>query len=67
MNLSFEIGTSHIYPTDNNEAVLEDVKYGLDARAQNDTNDTLPKDVKDGFEARTPNDDGNSMSNDISH
>ena len=37
LNLSFEIGTSHMYPTDTNESVLKGVKYGVDTRAQNDT------------------------------
>ena len=67
VNLSFEIGTSYIYPNDNNEAVLEDVKNGVDARVQNDMNETVLKDVKDGVEARASNDDGNGKSNDISH
>ena len=41
VNLSFEIGTSHVYPTDTNETVLEDVEDGVDARAQNDTKDIV--------------------------
>ena len=66
-NFSLEIGTYHIYPTDTNEALLKDVKDGVDTCAQNDTNKTVLEDVKDRVEARAPNDDGNGNSNDISH
>ena len=67
MNLSFKIGTSHIYLTDTNGTALEDVKDGVDARAQNDMNETLDKDVKDGVESRAMNDDINGKSHDICH
>ena len=67
VNLSFEIGTSHIYPNDKNEAVLADVKDGKNARTQNDINDTVHEDVKDGAEARALNDEVNGSSNNISH
>ncbi len=67
VNLPFDIGTSHIYPNDNNEAVLKDVKDGKNARAQNDTNETVRKDVKDGAEARALNDEGNGSSSNISY
>ena len=53
--------------TDTNETLLEDVKYGIDARAQNDTNETINEDVKVGLEARTQNDNRNSKSQDIRH
>ena len=52
VNLSFNIGTSHIYPTDKNEILLEDVKDGVKARTQNDTHETVNEDVQDGVEAR---------------
>ena len=63
VNLSFEIGTSHIYSTDANEAVTEDMKDGLEARVYNDTNE----DVKDGVEAHARNDDRNGKLKDIRH
>ena len=67
VNLSFEIGTSHIYPTDTNETLLEDAKDGVEACTQNDTNKNLFEDVKDGVEARARNDDRNDKSQDIRH
>ena len=67
VNLLFEIGTSHIYPTDTDKAVLKDMKDGVDTRAQNDTNETVDEDVKDGLDARTQNDDRNGKSHDIHH
>ena len=51
-NILFEIGTSHIYPTDNNECSLEDMKDGVDDRTYNGTNETVNEDVKDGVESR---------------
>ena len=35
VNLSFDIGTGHIHPTDTNKPVFEDVKGGVEVRAQN--------------------------------
>ena len=67
VNLSFDIGTSHIHSTDTNEAVLKDVEYGVDTRAQNDRNETVDKDVKDILEDHAMNDDGNIKSHDIRH
>ena len=65
MNLSFEIGTSHIYPTDTNETALEDAKDGVDPYAQNDTNETVTEDMIDRVAARAPNEDRNGKSQDI--
>ena len=59
MNLSFEIGTSHIYPNDNNGTVLNDVKDGNNSSAHNDTNETAHEDVKDRALVHARNDDGN--------
>ena len=59
VNLSFEIGTSHIYPTDTNKILLEDVNDGIEARVQNDTNKTVIEGTKDGVEACAQNDDRN--------
>ena len=36
VNLSFDIRTSHIYPTDTNKTVFEDVNDGVEVRTQND-------------------------------
>ena len=64
MNISFEIGTRLIYPTDTNETLLEDVNDGVEARAQNHTHETGFKDVKDGI-ARAQNEDRNGKLQDI--
>ena len=48
VNLSFDIGARHIYLTDNDEALLKDVKDGKNASAQNDMNETVHEGVKDG-------------------
>ena len=65
MDLSFEIGSSHIYSTDTNENLLEDANDGVDFRAQNDTNETVNEDKKDGVEACAQNDDRHGKLQDI--
>ena len=67
VNLSFEIGTSHIYPNNNNEDVLDDAKDGQNSSAQNDTNETKHEDVHNRALARAPSDDGNGKSQDMRH
>ena len=53
VNLSFDIGTSHIFPTDTNETLLEDANDGVDFRAQNDTNETVNDDKRRSRGLRT--------------
>ena len=51
VNLSFDIGTSHIYATDTDATLFEDVNDGVDTHTQNDTHEPVDKDVKDRLEA----------------
>ena len=66
VNLSFEIGTSHIYPNHKNGTAINDVKDGNNSSAPNDTNENDHEDVKEAL-ARASSDEGNGKSNDISH
>ena len=59
VNLSFEIGTSHIHPRDNNGTVIEDVNDDNNSSAQNDTNEPDHKDITDKALARALTDEGN--------
>ena len=67
VNLSFEIGTSHIHPTENNGTAIKDVNNDNNLSAQNDTNEPDHEDITDGALARALTDEGNGKSNDISH
>ena len=67
VNLSFEIGTSHIYPRDNNGSVIKDVNDDNNSSAQNDTNEPDHKDNTDGAMGRARIDEGNGKLQYISY
>ena len=68
VNLSFEMGTSHIYPTDTNETVFKDVKDVVEARTRDeDTNGRLQDichehnhEIRSGYSSNCMNNLGNS-------
>ena len=59
VNLSFEIGTTHVTPTENNEIAIKDVNDENDSSAHNDTNKPDQEDFTDGALARARIDEGN--------
>ena len=67
VNLSFDIGTSHIHPSENNGTTIEDVIDDNNSSAQNDTNEPDHEDITDGAMGRARIDEGNGKSQDISH
>ena len=52
VNLSFEIGTSHVNPTENNGTTIEDVNDENNSSAENDMNEPDHEDSTDGDLAR---------------
>ena len=67
VNLSFEIGTSHIHSTDNNGTTTEEKIDTNNSSRQNDMDESEHEDANDGAVARALTDEGNGKSNDISH
>jgi hypothetical protein len=67
VNLSFEIGTTHVNPTENNGTTIEDVNDENNSSAENDMNEPDHEDFTDGAMARTKIDEEDGKSNDISH
>ena len=67
MNLSFEIGTTHVTPTENNEIAIEDVMNANNSSEHNDTNQSDREDINDGTLARARIDEGNGKPQGISH
>lgn len=67
MNLSFEIGITHVNPTENNGTTIEDVNDDNNSSRHNNTNKSDHEDINDGALDRALTDEGNGKSNDISH
>ena len=62
VNLSFEIGTTHVNPTENNGTTIEDVTDAKNSSRPNDTNESDHEDINDGALARALTDEGNGKS-----
>ena len=67
VNLSFEIGTTHVTPTENNEIAIEDVMDANNSSEHNDTNESDREDINDGTLSRARIDEGNGKPQGISH
>ena len=67
VNLSFEIGTTHVNPTENNGTTIEDVNDANNSSQHNDTNESDHEDVTNGALARAGIDEGNGKPKGISH
>ena len=67
VNLSFEIGTTHVNPTENDGTAIEDVTDANNSSEHNDTNESDREDINDGTLARARIDEGNGKPQGISH
>ena len=67
VNLSFEIGTTHVNPTENNGTTIEDVNDPNNSSQHNDTNESDHEDFTNGALARAGIDEGNGKPKGISH
>lgn len=67
VNLSFEIGTTHMNPTENNRTTIEDVNDPKNSSEHNDTYETDHENINNGALARAGSDEGSGKPNGISH